>query len=142
MAGTPATVLLDARGARYQVRTYPHRGGTGYGLEAARELGLDPHQVFKTLVADVEGAGLAVGVLPASDTLDLEALAAALGAKRAKMARSGRPNERPTMWRAGFHRSARSGGYPPSSTSRRYGSRPCSAAAVAEDCRSSWVRTT
>jgi Cys-tRNA(Pro)/Cys-tRNA(Cys) deacylase len=86
MAGTPATVLLETCGVRYQVHTYPHRGGTAYGPEAARELGLDPRRVFKTLVAEVEGTGLAVGVLPVSDTLDLKALAAALGAKRAKMA--------------------------------------------------------
>src|SRR5215469_3118753 len=42
-------------------------------------------QVFKTLVADVDGA-LAVGVVPVAAQLDLKALAAAVGGKKAAMA--------------------------------------------------------
>ena len=85
MAGTPATALLDAQRVTYRTHSYPHRPGEAYGPEAARALGLDPARVFKTLVADVDG-GLTVGVLPITGTLDLKALAAAVGGKRAKMA--------------------------------------------------------
>src|SRR5882757_9806546 len=85
MAGTPATTLLDAQRVPYQVHSYPHRAGEAYGPEAARALGLDPARVFKTLVAEVDG-GLTVGVLPVTGTLDLKALASAVGGKRAKMA--------------------------------------------------------
>jgi Cys-tRNA(Pro)/Cys-tRNA(Cys) deacylase len=82
---TPATAVLDAMQVRYQLHSYPHRAGAAYGPEAAFALGLDPARVFKTLVTEVDGA-LTVGVLPVADSLDLKALAAAVGGKRAKMA--------------------------------------------------------
>jgi Cys-tRNA(Pro)/Cys-tRNA(Cys) deacylase len=44
-----------------------------------------PERVFKTLVAEVDGA-LTVAVVPVSASLDLKALAAAAGGKRAAMA--------------------------------------------------------
>jgi Cys-tRNA(Pro)/Cys-tRNA(Cys) deacylase len=83
--GTPATALLAKQKVEHRVHTYEHRGGQAYGPEAAERLGLDPERVFKTLVADVDGT-LTVGVVPVSTTLDLKALAAAVGGKRAKMA--------------------------------------------------------
>jgi len=88
--GTPATVLLAAEGVVHTVRAYEHdpRGrerGVSYGMEAAAALGVDPAQVFKTLVADVDGA-LTVAVVPVDAQLDLKALAAATGGKRATMA--------------------------------------------------------
>jgi Cys-tRNA(Pro)/Cys-tRNA(Cys) deacylase len=48
-------------------------------------LGSDPRQVFKTLVARVDG-GLTVAVVPVAGTLDLKALAAAAGGRRGVMA--------------------------------------------------------
>ena len=42
--------------------------------------------MFKTLVATVDGGDLAVGVVPVSRHLDLKALAAAVGGKKAAMA--------------------------------------------------------
>jgi Cys-tRNA(Pro)/Cys-tRNA(Cys) deacylase len=69
----------------HRLHSYEHGGGAAYGPEAAEVLGLDPARVFKTLVADVDGA-LTVGVVPVSAMLDLKALAAAVGGKRAKMA--------------------------------------------------------
>ena len=56
-----------------------------YGLEAAEALGLPPAAVFKTLLADVDGR-LVVGIVPVTGQLDLKALAAAVGGKRAAMA--------------------------------------------------------
>jgi Cys-tRNA(Pro)/Cys-tRNA(Cys) deacylase len=85
MAGTPATTLLDRRRVPYRLHSYPHRAGEAYGPEAARALDLDPARVFKTLVAEVDG-DLTVGVLPVTGSLDLKALAAAVGGKRAKLA--------------------------------------------------------
>jgi len=74
----------------HAVRAYAHdpRGrerGLSFGLEAATALGVDPAQVFKTLVADVDGV-LTVAVVPVDAQLDLKALAAATGGKRAAMA--------------------------------------------------------
>ncbi|MEZ5115614.1 MAG: Cys-tRNA(Pro) deacylase [Candidatus Nanopelagicales bacterium] len=85
-AGTPATVALTRAGVRYALRAYEHDpAATSYGLEAAHALGVDPARVFKTLVASVDGR-LTVAVVPVSGQLDLKALAAAVGAKRAVMA--------------------------------------------------------
>jgi Cys-tRNA(Pro)/Cys-tRNA(Cys) deacylase len=68
------------------VHTYEHDPAAGsYGAEAAAALGVDPAQVFKTLFADVDGR-LVVGIVPVSAQLDLKALAAAVGGKRAVMA--------------------------------------------------------
>ncbi len=83
--GTPATALLTRQGVAHRVHTYTHRGGQSYGPEAAEALGLGSDRVFKTLVAEVDGV-LTVGVVPVSATLDLKALAAAVGGKRARMA--------------------------------------------------------
>ena len=83
--GTPATALLTRQKIEHRVHTYTHRGGQAYGPEGAEALGLDPGQVFKTLVAEVDGA-LTVAVVPVSAMLDLKALAAAVGGKRARMA--------------------------------------------------------
>jgi Cys-tRNA(Pro)/Cys-tRNA(Cys) deacylase len=82
---TPATALLDARKIPYRLHSYPHQTGQAYGPEAATVLGQDPNRVFKTLVAKVDGR-LTVGVLPVSGKLDLKALAASVGGKRATMA--------------------------------------------------------
>jgi Cys-tRNA(Pro)/Cys-tRNA(Cys) deacylase len=70
----------------FTVHEYTHDpGAASYGLEAAEQLGLDPRAVFKTLLADVDGA-LAVAVVPVAGQLDLKALAGVLGGKRARMA--------------------------------------------------------
>ncbi|WP_399092405.1 Cys-tRNA(Pro) deacylase [Streptomyces sp. BBFR2] len=84
--GTPATVALTAAGVPFTVHAYTHDpAAASYGEEAAEALGVAPEQVFKTLLADVDGA-LTVAVVPVSGSLDLKALAAAVGGKRAAMA--------------------------------------------------------
>jgi Cys-tRNA(Pro)/Cys-tRNA(Cys) deacylase len=85
-AGTPATVALTRAGIRFTALAYEHDPrAAAYGLEAAEKLGIEPERVFKTLLASVDGS-LAVGIVPVADQLDLKALAAALGGKRAEMA--------------------------------------------------------
>jgi len=84
--GTPATAALERAGVAFTVHPYRNDPAVAsYGLEAAEQLGLDPGSVFKTLVAEVDGR-LVVGVVPVSGHLDLKALAAAVGGKRAAMA--------------------------------------------------------
>jgi Cys-tRNA(Pro)/Cys-tRNA(Cys) deacylase len=84
--GTPATVALTAAGIPFIEHAYHHDPATtNYGLEAANALGLDPDRVFKTLLAEVDGR-LVVGIVPVTGKLDLKALAAAVGGKRAEMA--------------------------------------------------------
>ena len=58
---------------------------TGFGREAAEALGVEADRVFKTLLADVDGR-LVVGIVPVTGKLDLKALAAAVGGKKAVMA--------------------------------------------------------
>lgn len=84
--GTPATVALTAAGTAFTVHAYDHDPSSpSYGEEAAEALGVSPDRVFKTLVADVDGA-LTVAVVPVAGSLDLKALASAVGGKRAAMA--------------------------------------------------------
>jgi Cys-tRNA(Pro)/Cys-tRNA(Cys) deacylase len=84
--GTPATALLAKQKVPHRVHAYAHDPRNGsYGTEAASALGIEPRQCFKTLVAEVDG-GLVVAVVPVSGSLDLKALAAAVGGKRAAMA--------------------------------------------------------
>jgi len=84
--GTPATVALTAAGIAFTPHAYEHdAANTNFGLEAASALHLDPARVFKTLLADVDGV-LTVAIVPVTGKLDLKALAAAVGGKKAEMA--------------------------------------------------------
>ena len=86
-SGTPALVALVAAGVAHTAHAYEHdpASGVGYGLEAAQALGIPPEQVFKTLMTTVDGA-LTVAVVPVTGQLDLTALAAAVGGKKAAIA--------------------------------------------------------
>ncbi|MBX9246842.1 Cys-tRNA(Pro) deacylase [Actinotalea ferrariae] len=85
--GTPALVALAAAEVPHTAHAYEHdpASDVGYGLEAAQVLGVPPEQVFKTLMTTVDGA-LTVAVVPVTGKLDLKALAAAVGGKKAAMA--------------------------------------------------------
>ena len=73
-ARTPAIVAAEQAGIRFALHEYTHDPNTeSYGLEAAERLGLDPADVFKTLVVDRDGA-LVVAVVPVAKQLDLNAL--------------------------------------------------------------------
>lgn len=82
---TPATNALEAAGVAFTLHEY-ERGDSlhDFGLEAAEKLGLDPDQVFKTLLVTVDG-GQAVAIVPVSCKLSLKAVGKALGAKRVEM---------------------------------------------------------
>jgi len=92
--GTPALEALRAAGVAHAVHEYqaPRPAGPRardrrpqYGLDAAAALGLDPARVFKTLVAAVDGT-LVAAIVPVAGELDLKALAAAMGARKAALA--------------------------------------------------------
>lgn len=55
-------------------------------MEAAEKLGVDPNRVLKTLVADLDGRELIVGMVPVNAKLSLKELARAAGGKKASMA--------------------------------------------------------
>ena len=84
---TPALDLLKKVRAEHHVHSYEHDPkAASYGLEAAEKLGLEPAQVFKTLLASSEKGELLVAVVPVVGSLDLKALAQAAGVKKAEMA--------------------------------------------------------
>jgi len=86
---TPAINTAKKAKVTYQVHEYEHDpSAESYGDEAAQALGLDPAQVFKTLLVAINGDNkkLAVGVVPVSGQLDLKAMASALKAKKVTMA--------------------------------------------------------
>jgi len=83
---TPAIAVL----ARHKVthRTHPYEVDAetpNYGAAVADTLGVEHARVFKTLVTDVDGT-LTVAVVPVTGDVDLKALAAASGGKRAGLA--------------------------------------------------------
>ncbi len=83
---TPAFVALHRANVPFTPHAYVHDPrADSFGMEAAQALGVEPGRVFKTLMAEVDGE-LCVGVVPVMGSLDLKALADALGGKRAQMA--------------------------------------------------------
>jgi Cys-tRNA(Pro)/Cys-tRNA(Cys) deacylase len=84
-AVTPAVVALQAAGVPFTIHEYEHDPTVrSYGVEAASVLGLDPDQVFKTLLVTADGEP-AVAIVPVSCQLALKAVGAALGRKRVEM---------------------------------------------------------
>ena len=84
--GTPATIALERARIPFTVHEYAHDPRhESFGLEASQALGVPPGRVFKTLIAEVDGR-LVAGVVPVGGRLDLKALAAAVGGKRAALA--------------------------------------------------------
>lgn len=87
---TPATKVLDKARISYQLHRYEHDPqAESYGGEAADKLGLDPRQVFKTLLASTDTGELLVAVVPVDGVLDLKLLAKAAGVKKVAMADPG-----------------------------------------------------
>jgi Cys-tRNA(Pro)/Cys-tRNA(Cys) deacylase len=92
---TPATRAARAAGIAFRLHEYEHDPrAPSYGLEAVERLGLDAARVFRTLLADVDGA-LTVCVVPVAARLDLGALG-----KRAQLAKA-RAAERATGYVVG-----------------------------------------
>jgi Cys-tRNA(Pro)/Cys-tRNA(Cys) deacylase len=87
VAATPAVRALEKARVAHTLHPYDpeHPSDQGHGEAAVAALGADPRQVFKTLVTRVDGA-LTVAVVPVSGSLDLKALAAAVGGRKAAMA--------------------------------------------------------
>ena len=95
---TPAIVSAKAAGIAFTVHQL--EVGQDSGREAAAHLGLPPERLFKTVVVKIDGARLAVVVLPITSELDRKELAAAIKAKRSALA-SPDEAERATGYRIG-----------------------------------------
>lgn len=82
---TPAITQLEAAGVEFVVHTFDSETKHDIGRAAAEQLGLDPDQMFKTLLVAV-GDDFVVGVVPVSTTLSLKAVGAVMGSKRVDLA--------------------------------------------------------
>lgn len=82
--GTPATLLLERAGVPHRVHSY-EAGPGAYGAAGAKALGVEPERMLKTLLCALDGS-LVCAVVPVSGSLDLKALATALGGKHAALA--------------------------------------------------------
>jgi Cys-tRNA(Pro)/Cys-tRNA(Cys) deacylase len=83
---TPAVKALEEARIAFELLEYEYDpDADAIGLQAAEALGRDPRTVFKTLVVALEGGELVCAVIPSDARLDLKAMAAAAGAKKAEM---------------------------------------------------------
>ncbi|HYH21935.1 MAG TPA: Cys-tRNA(Pro) deacylase [Azospirillum sp.] len=85
--GTPAVNAAKAAGIAFRLLEYDYDpSADAIGLAAAEALGLDPAVVYKTLIAQLDTKALVCAVIPVAARLDVKALAAAAGAKKADLA--------------------------------------------------------
>jgi Cys-tRNA(Pro)/Cys-tRNA(Cys) deacylase len=83
---TPAVVAVRSAGIAHRVIEFESGVARAYGEAAAAALGVDAASIYKTLVAKLDARRLVVALVPVSMELDLKALAALAGARRADMA--------------------------------------------------------
>ena len=76
--------ILEQKNIPYTPHAYDPDAGLD-GVSVARQLGQDPAQVFKTLVARGASGGLYVFDIPVGDSLDLKKAAKAVGEKSIAM---------------------------------------------------------
>ncbi|WP_019520623.1 Cys-tRNA(Pro) deacylase [Faucicola boevrei] len=84
---TPAVSTAKNLKLDFCLHEYEHDPNIdSYGLEASEKLGVNPAQVFKTLVVQDEHGKLAVACVPVQHLLNLKKIAKALGCKKVQMA--------------------------------------------------------
>jgi Cys-tRNA(Pro)/Cys-tRNA(Cys) deacylase len=82
---TNAVRLLESLGVQYELREYAVDPEDLAAETVAAKIGMPPEQVFKTLLARGDRNGLCFAVVPANTELDLKALAAAAGDRKAEL---------------------------------------------------------
>lgn len=88
---TPAIKILDEKKISYQLREYESLDELrNFGVAAATALQQDTSQVFKTLIAVVDGNERkpVVAVIAVADQLDLKKIASVAGGRKATLAES------------------------------------------------------
>ncbi|MGM9641253.1 MAG: Cys-tRNA(Pro) deacylase [Faecousia sp.] len=87
MGKTNAIRIMEQAGIPLREAFYAYDEDDLSGLHAAQAIGMDPKQVFKTLVARGERTGIAVFCVPVCQELDLKKAARALGDKKVELVR-------------------------------------------------------
>ena len=84
---TRATQSLEKLGVKFTLHSYAYDpDAANIGLQAAEALGVPPERVLKTLMAEADGKPVCA-VVPSDCEVSMKKLAAAFGAKTAKMMR-------------------------------------------------------
>jgi len=82
---TNAVRLLDTLGVRYELREYEVDPEALDAETVARKIGMQPEQVFKTLLARGDRNGICMAVVPANMELDEKALARLTGDRKTEL---------------------------------------------------------
>lgn len=82
---TNAARILDDLQINYELKTYPVDEEHLDAVHVAKEVGMPPEQVFKTLCVRGDKTGVIFAVIPGNGELDLKALARDSGNKRCEM---------------------------------------------------------
>lgn len=82
---TNAMRILAQKKVSFTTRTYEVDESDLSGVHVAAQIGLDPNQVFKTLVARGDRSGYLACGIPVHETVDLKKLAAVSGNKRVEL---------------------------------------------------------
>jgi Cys-tRNA(Pro)/Cys-tRNA(Cys) deacylase len=85
-AKTNAVRLIEQAGVTFELREYELSMEEFSATRVAETIGMEPDQVFKTLVAIGDRNGPCFAVIPANTELDLKALAAAHGNRKVALA--------------------------------------------------------
>ncbi|QZT33243.1 Cys-tRNA(Pro) deacylase [Caldalkalibacillus thermarum TA2.A1] len=85
MMKTNAMRLLEQHQVEYQILTFTYDETDLEAAQAAKEVGLPPSRVFKTLVLNGDKTGIVLASLPADCDLNLKALARASGNKKVEL---------------------------------------------------------
>ncbi|MBO9588217.1 Cys-tRNA(Pro) deacylase [Devosia sp.] len=82
---TPATQALIKAGISFTLAHYDYDpNAERVGLQAAEAMGVSPGEVFKTLMAELDGKPICA-IVPSDEEVNMKKLAAALGGKSAHM---------------------------------------------------------
>ena len=82
---TPATQALLKAGIAFSLANYDYDpNAERVGLQAAEAMGVSPAEVFKTLMAELDGKPVCA-IVPSDEEVNMKKLAAALGGKSAHM---------------------------------------------------------
>ncbi len=82
---TNALRILDSHNIAYEVRTYEAPDGFLDGVSVAQQVGMNPGEVFKTLVVQGASKQHYVCVIPVANELDLKKAAQHFGEKKLEM---------------------------------------------------------
>ena len=82
---TNAARILDELQIQYELKTYPVDEAHLDAVHVAKEVGMPPEQVFKTLCVRGDKTGVIFAVIPGNGELDLKKLARVSNNKRCEM---------------------------------------------------------